>query len=261
MGLDKPIPVQYAIWLQHAVTGDLGNSNRNGQPVTELIGPKLRATAELVAAALLIATTTALILGTFAALRTGGWVDGFTRLLVVSGLAIPTYWLGLILLLIFAVRLEWLPVSGYVPFSEDPGANLSHLLLPAVSLGVFEAAFFTRFLRAELIDVLRQDYVRTAHAKGVREHVVVVRHALNNALIPMVTVFGLELGTLMGGVVVVEQVFGWSGIGWLALTSVKNQDYPLLQGIVLVVAIGVSLANLLADLAYRLIDPRLRTVR
>jgi peptide/nickel transport system permease protein len=261
MGLDKPILVQYAIWLQHAVTGDLGNSNRNGQPVTELIGPKLRATAELIAAALLIATTTALILGTFAALRTGGWVDGFTRLLVVSGLAIPTYWLGLILLLIFAVRLEWLPVSGYVPFSEDPGANLSHLLLPAVSLGVFEAAFFTRFLRAELIDVLRQDYVRTAHAKGVREHVVVVRHALNNALIPMVTVFGLELGTLMGGVVVVEQVFGWSGIGWLALTSVKNQDYPLLQGIVLVVAIGVSLANLLADLAYRLIDPRLRTVR
>jgi peptide/nickel transport system permease protein len=148
-----------------------------------------------------------------------------------------------------------------VPFGEDPGANLQHLLLPALSLGVFEAAFFTRFLRAELIDVLRQDYVRTAHAKGLREHAVVMRHALNNALIPMVTVFGLELGTLMGGVVVVEQVFGWSGIGWLALAAVKNQDYPLLQGIVLVVAVGVSLANLLADLAYRLIDPRLRTVQ
>jgi peptide/nickel transport system permease protein len=261
MGLDKPIPVQYAIWLRHAVTGDLGNSNRNGQPVTELIGPKLRATAELVAAALLIAGTTALLLGTFAALRPGGWVDGFTRLLVVSGLAIPTYWLGLILLLVFAVRLEWLPVTGYVPFGEDPGANLQHLLLPALSLGVFEAAFFTRFLRAELIDVLRQDYVRTAHAKGLREHAVVMRHALKNALIPMVTVFGLELGTLMGGVVVVEQVFGWSGIGWLALAAVKNQDYPLLQGIVLVIAVGVSLANLLADLAYRLIDPRLRTVQ
>jgi peptide/nickel transport system permease protein len=178
--------------------------------------------------------------------------------MVVSGLAIPTYWLGLVLLLIFAVRLKWLPVSGYVPFTEDPLGNLKHLLLPALSLGIFEAAFFTRFLRAELLEVLRQDYVRTANAKGLPSRIVVSRHSLKNALIPMVTVLGLELGTLMGGVVIIEQVFGWSGVGWLALTAVKNRDYPLLQGTVLVVAIAVSLANLLADLAYSAIDPRLR---
>jgi peptide/nickel transport system permease protein len=209
-------------------------------------------------AALLFAVLVALALGTTAALRPGGWIDQATRALVVSGLAIPTYWLGLVLLLLFAVRLKWLPVSGYVRFTDDPLANLKHLVLPALSLGVFEAAFFTRFLRAELLEVLRQDYVRTANAKGLPRRLVVRRHALKNALIPMVTVLGLELGTLMGGVVIIEQVFGWSGIGWLALQAVTNRDYPTLQGIVLVVAVAVSLANLLADLAYLAIDPRLR---
>ncbi|MEA2527422.1 MAG: peptide/nickel transport system permease protein [Thermomicrobiales bacterium] len=259
LGLDKPIPVQYVIWLRYAVTGDLGKSVRNQQPVSHLLGPKLIATGELVVAALVFAVLVALILGTAAALRPGGWIDQATRAIVVSGLAIPTYWLGLVLLLLFAVRLKWLPVSGYVRFTEDPIGNLKHLLLPALSLGVFEAAFFTRFLRAELLEVLRQDYVRTANAKGLPERLVISRHALKNALIPMVTVLGLELGTLMGGVVIIEQVFGWSGIGWLALQAVKNRDYPLLQGTVLVVAVAVSLANLVADLAYSAIDPRLRT--
>ena len=166
----------------------------------------------------------------------------------------------MIFLLLFAVNLKWLPVSGYVPFTEDPLENLKHLILPALSLGLFEAAFFTRFLRAGLLEVLHQDYVRTAQAKGLAERIVIWRHALKNALIPMVTVLGLELGTLVGGVVVIEQVFGWSGIGWLALTAVKNRDYPLLQGIVLLVAIGVSLANLLADLSYIFLDPRLRSL-
>ena len=258
LGLDRPIPVQYLIWLRYAVTGDLGNSVRNQKPVSQLLAPKLVATAELIAAALVFAVFVAVVLGTTAALRPGGWIDQATRALVVSGLAIPTYWLGLVLLLLFAVKLKWLPVSGYVKFTDDPLDNLKHLLLPALSLGIFEAAFFTRFLRAELLEVLRQDYVRTANAKGLPARVVVLRHALKNALIPMVTVVGLELGTLMGGVVIIEQVFGWSGIGWLALTAVKNRDYPLLQGTVLVVAVAVSLANLLADLAYSAIDPRLR---
>jgi peptide/nickel transport system permease protein len=177
----------------------------------------------------------------------------------VSGLAIPNYWLGLILLLVFAVHFRWLPVTGYVPFTEDPIENIKHLILPALSLGIFEAAYFTRFLRAELIEVYRQDYVRTAKAKGLTQQRIVSRHALNNALIPMITILGLELGTLLGGVVVIEQVFGWSGVGWLALTAVKNRDYPLLQAIVLIVAVAVSLANLVADLAYRLIDPRMRS--
>jgi peptide/nickel transport system permease protein len=259
LGLDKPIPVQYVIWLKYAVQGDLGNSVKSNKPVTTLIKPKLVATLELILAALVIAVVLALMFGTLAAVRTGTWIDQLTRAFVVTGLAIPTYWLGLILLLIFAVRLKWLPVSGYVPFKEDPVANLKHLVLPAISLAIFEAAFFTRFLRAGLLEVLNQDYVRTAHAKGLQERTVILRHALKNALIPMVTVLGLELGTLVGGVVIIEQVFSWSGIGWLALTAVTNRDYPLLQGIVLLVAIGVSLANLLTDVTYTFIDPRLRS--
>jgi peptide/nickel transport system permease protein len=260
LGLDQPIPVQYAIWLRYAAVGDLGTSVKNNEQVLDLIKPKLVATLELIVAALLIAIAIALLLGTLSAVRVGSWVDQATRVFVVSGLAIPTYWLGLIFLLVFAVSLKWLPVSGYVPFTESPADNLRHLLLPALSLGLFEAAFFTRFLRAGLLEVLDQEYVRTAHAKGLREGVVVTRHALKNALIPMVTVLGLELGTLVGGVVVIEQVFGWSGVGWLALTAVKNRDYPLLQGIVLLVAVGVSVANLLADLTYTFLDPRLRSL-
>jgi peptide/nickel transport system permease protein len=258
LGLDKPIPIQYAYWLRNAITGDLGNSTKSGKSVPSLIGPKIIATAELVFAALLFAVVISLTLGTLAARKRGTWVDQVTRVIIVAGLAIPSYWLALILLLVFAVYLGWLPVSGYVPFSEDPVDNIRHLILPAISLGAFEAAFFTRFLRSELIEVLRQDYVRTAKAKGLAERRVMTGHAMKNALIPMVTVLGLELGTLLGGVVVIEQVFGWSGIGWLALTAVKNRDYPLLQGIVLFVAVTVSLANLLADLAYTIIDPRLR---
>jgi peptide/nickel transport system permease protein len=259
LGLDKPIVVQYVIWLRYAVTGDLGNSVKNNQSVLTLIKPKLAATLELILAALLFAVLTALLFGTLAAVRTGTWIDQIVRGFVVTGLAIPTYWFGLILLLIFAVQLKWLPVSGYVPFTQDPVQNLKHLVLPAASLGVFEAAFFTRFLRAGLLEVLNQDYIRTANAKGLSERAVISRHALRNALIPMVTVLGLELGTLVGGVVVIEQVFGWSGVGWLALTAVKNRDYPLLQAIVLLVAVGVSIANLLTDIAYTFIDPRLRS--
>jgi len=259
LGLDRSIPVQYGIWLRNAVTGDLGKSVKNGKPVLSLISPKLIATGELVLAALFFAVITALVLGIAASRRPGRLLDQFTRVIVVSGLAIPSYWLGLILLLIFAVNLKWLPVTGYVPFAQDPIQNIRHLILPALSLGIFEAAFFTRFLRAELIEVLRRDYVRTAHAKGLAERRVTFSHALKNALIPMVTLLGLELGTLLGGVVVIEQVFGWSGIGWLALTAVKNRDYPLLQAIVLIVAVAVSMANLLADVAYTMIDPRMRS--
>jgi peptide/nickel transport system permease protein len=260
LGLDQPIPLQYLIWLRHAVTGDLGTSVKSNEQVLDLIKPKLVATLELIVGALLVAVAIALLLGTVAAVGVGSWIDQATRVFVVTGLAIPTYWLGLIFSLVFAVRLKWFPVSGYVPLTEDPLQNLKHLALPALSLALFEAAFFTRFLRAGLLDTLQQDYIRTAHAKGLARWSVVSRHALKNALIPMVTVLGLELGTLVGGVVVIEQVFGWPGVGWLALTAVKNRDYPLLQGIVLLVAFGVSVANLLADLAYTFLDPRLRSL-
>ncbi|MFN8664316.1 MAG: ABC transporter permease [Thermomicrobiales bacterium] len=261
LGLDQPIPVQYVIWLRYAATGDLGLSVKNREPVLDLIKPKLVATLQLIVAALLVAVSVAFVLGVIAAVRAGNWIDYLVRTFVVTGLAIPTYWLGLILVLVFAVGLKWFPVSGYTPFFEDPADNLRHLVLPALSLALFEAAFFTRFLRGGLLETLRQDYVRTAHAKGLSQAAVISGHALKNALIPMVTVLGLELGTLVGGVVVIEQVFGWPGIGWLALTAVKNRDYPLLQGIVLLVAVGVSVANLLADLTYTFLDPRLRGSR
>lgn len=261
LGLDQPIPVQYAIWLRNAIAGDLGTSTLSGRSVSSLISGRLVPTIELVIASLIFATCLAMVLGMVAAIRPGGWIDQLTRVGIVTGLAIPSYWLGLILLLIFAVRLEWLPVAGYISPFQDPIGNLRHLILPAISLGLFEAAYFTRFLRAEMLDVLRQDYIRTAEAKGLSGSIVIVNHAMRNALIPFVTVLGLELGTLLGGVVIIEQVFGWSGIGWLALQAVNTRDYPLLQGIVLVVAFAVSLGNLLADLAYRFIDPRMRVVR
>ncbi len=261
LGLDRPVPVQYGIWLKSAVTGDLGDSMKSGKPVLALIWPKLIATGELVAAALVFAVIVALVLGVTAAVRPGGWADQIVRVAVVSGLAIPSYWLGLVFLLVFAVRLKWFPVSGYVSFSTDWRQNLHHLVLPALSLGIFEAAYFTRFLRSELVEVLRRDFIRTASAKGLAHRRVIFSHALRNALIPMVTVVALELGTLLGGVVIIEQVFGWSGVGWLALSAVKNRDYPVLQGAVLVVAIAVSIANLLADLTYTVIDPRIRPSR
>jgi peptide/nickel transport system permease protein len=241
--------------------GDFGVSSKSGDAVTSLLSQKAPATLELVLAAVLFGLCVAIPLGTTSALHRNGALDLLGRTLTLCGLAIPVYWLGLLLLLLFAVKLGWLPVSGYVPFTDDPVGNLKHLILPMVSVGVFELALFTRFLRAEMVGVLRQDYIRTARAKGLRRRTVVRRHGLRNGLIPLITVVGLELGTLIGGVVIVEQVFGWSGLGWLALQAINDKDYPVLQGVVLVFAAGVAVANLLADLAYAVVDPRIRAAR
>ena len=258
MGLDRPIVVQYAIWLGHLVRGNLGVSARSGVAVTTLLAEKAPATIELVLAAVLFGLVLAVPLGASAAVQHRGPLALLSRTLSLLGLAVPVYWLGLLLLLLFAVRLGWLPVSGYVPFSSDPVGNLKHLVLPMVSVGVFELAVFTRFLRAEMVQVLRQDYIRTARAKGLRARRVILHHGLRNGLIPLITVVGLELGTLVGGVVIVEQVFGWSGLGWLALQAINDKDYPVLQGVILLFAVGVAVANLAADLAYAGADPRIR---
>ena len=258
MGLDRPIAVQYGIWISRLLTGDLGVSARSGDSVGALLGRRAPATLELVSAAVLFGLVVAIPLGTFTALRRNGLLDLLSRTLTLCGLAIPVYWLGLLLLLLFAVRLGWLPVSGYVPLTQDPVGNLKHLILPMISVGLFELALFTRFLRSEILGVLRQDYIRTATAKGASRRRVLLKHALRNGLIPLITIVGLELGTLVGGVVIVEQVFGWSGLGWLALQAINDKDYPVLQGVVLVFALGVAAANLLADLAYAAADPRIR---
>ena len=176
----------------------------------------------------------------------------------VGGVAVPGFWLGMTLILLFAVQLQWLPSSGYVPFFEDPVRNLRHLILPAVTLAVYLLAVFSRFLRAEMIETLRQDYIRTALAKGLSMPVVAIRHGLRNTLTSLWTIMGMELGSLLGGVVIVEQVFGWSGIGWLAVQAVNNQDYPLVQAIVLTIAVGFTVINIVVDIGYALLNPRVR---
>jgi peptide/nickel transport system permease protein len=177
---------------------------------------------------------------------------------VSAGLAVPSFWFGLALILVFSVRLKWLPASGYVPFSEDPIQNLQFLIMPAATLGVYLTATLMRFVRADMIDVLAADYVRTARAKGLRERAVLIKHALRNALIPVLTIAGLEIGALMGGAVIIEQVFGWSGIGWLTVQAIFDRDYPLVQTSVLFVAVGLTIVNLIVDLAYGLLNPKLR---
>lgn len=258
MGLDKPIPVQYVYWLGDVLAGDFGESNRSGRPVIELFTSRLPATLQLVAGATLIALLVSLPVGIISALRRGSNVDRISMGLVSAGLAVPSFWLGLILILLFSVQLGWLPPSGHVSFTEDPVDNLRGLLMPAVTLGVYLAATLTRFLRADMIEVMATDYIRTARAKGLLERRVVFGHALKNGLIPVLTITGLELGTLLGGTVIIEQVFGWSGVGWLTVQAVADRDYPVVQASVLFIAFGLVVINLLVDLCYGLLNPRVR---
>jgi peptide/nickel transport system permease protein len=258
MGLDRPIPVQYLYWLRDLAQGDFGDSVRSKRSTTDLIAQKVPATLQLVVAAALFALLVSFPLGILAAIKRGTLVDRAAVGFVSAGLAVPSFWFGLALILVFAVKLKWLPASGYVPFREDPVENLRRLVMPAVTLGVYLSATLMRFVRADMIEVLAADYVRTARAKGLRERAVLVRHALRNALIPVLTIAGLEIGALLGGAVIIEQVFGWSGIGWLTVQAIFDRDYPLIQTAVLFVAVGLVLVNLVVDLGYGLVNPRLR---
>lgn len=258
MGLTKPIPVQYLYWIEDLVHGDFGDSLKNKRPTFDLFMQKLPATLELVIGATIFALLIAFPLGIIAALKRGSLVDRAAMGFVSAGLAVPSFWLGLTLILIFSVRLGWLPASGYVPFREDPLENLRRLILPAVTLGTYLAATLMRFIRSDMIQVLGADYIRTARAKGLREQSVITRHAMKNALIPVLTVAGLEIGALLGGAVIIEQVFGWSGVGWLTVQAIFDRDYPLVQTSVLFVTIGLIFINLLTDLAYGFLNPRMR---
>lgn len=258
MGLTKPIPVQYVLWLQDLSRGEFGESLKNRRPTVDLFMQKLPATLELVLGATIFAVLIAFPLGILSAMKRGSPIDRATMAFVSAGLAIPSFWLGLTLILIFSVRLGWLPASGYVPFSEDPVQNLRRLILPAVTLGTYLAATLMRFVRSDMIQVLGADYIRTARAKGLREKAVILRHALRNALVPVLTVAGLEIGALLGGAVIIEQVFGWSGVGWLTVQAIFDRDYPLVQTSVLFVTIGLILVNLLTDIAYGFLNPRMR---
>jgi peptide/nickel transport system permease protein len=258
MGLDRPIPIQYVIWLGDCATGNFGVSLRSGQPAAQLVLSKVPISLELVLGAMLLALLVSFPGGVLAALYRGRSLDRLTMGFTASGLAIPSFWLGLTLILVFSVALRWLPPSGYVALPVNPIENLRHLVLPAFTLGVYLAATLIRFLRADMIEVLAADYVRTARSKGLPETVVIWRHALKNAIIPVLTYAGIEFGALLGGAVIIEQVFGWSGVGWLTVQSIFDRDYTVVQAAVLYIAVAVVLTNLVVDLAYALLNPKIR---
>lgn len=258
MGLDQPIPVQYMKWLQNVLAGNFGTSWVSKKPALELILGALPVTLQLVGAAFLVALIIAFPAGIFSAIWPRSWIDQVSTTFALLGISLPSFWLGIMLILLFALQLRWLPPSGYLPFTADPLGALGASVLPAATLGVALAAPLTRFLRSGMLDVLGLDYVRTARAKGLTEQKVVGHHALKNALLSVVTVLGLQLGTLLGGSIVIEQVFGWPGIGRLSLAAIQQRDYGVVQGIVLFVAAGFVLINFTVDLLYLYLDPRIR---
>ena len=258
LGLDQPIPVQFVRWLGDAVRGDLGTSRINDQPVASLVLQKFPATLELALLAMLIGLGLGIPAGIISAVRRGGWVDLVARVIGLFGFSLPPYWLAILFVIVFSLRLGWLPPAGYGPPGEDLGAHVRYLALPAFTLGLPVAAEQMRFLRASMLEVIHQDYVRTGRAKGLAPHSVVLRHALKNAFIPFLTISGLQLGFLLGGSVVVEQIFSWPGIGWLTYQSIGARDYAVVQGTVLLGAIGFLVINLLVDLGYTVLDPRIR---
>jgi peptide/nickel transport system permease protein len=256
--LNDPIPAQYFYWVSNALRGDLGISLRTKEPVTQLIISKLPVTLELSLLAMIVALLVGISMGIIAAVRKGSWVDHTTNFVALSGISVPHFWLGILLILLFSVHLQWFPASGYVPLSESIPQNLKTLLLPALVLGTGLAATLMRHTRASMITVLKADYIRTARAKGLLPLRVILKHAFRNALVPIVTLTTLLFGELLGGAVLTEQVFTLPGFGKMIVDSVFNRDYAVVQGVVLVVAIGFLLLNLLADVLYVLINPKMR---
>jgi peptide/nickel transport system permease protein len=258
MHLDEPFPVRYAYWLGGLAHGDLGESLRMQKPVTALIAEKLPVTIELAALAIVIALAIGIPAGIVSAIARGTWWDYAANAIALWGLSTPNFWLGIMLILLFSVQLGWLPASGYVSPFEDLRANLAAMIMPAFVLGNAIAAVLMRHTRSAMLQVLSSDYVRTARAKGLDERVVVLKHGLRNALTPIITLGALELGTLLSGAVLTEQVFTIPGFGKLIVDAVFNRDYAVVQGVVLFTATAYIALNLAADVCYFLVNPRLR---
>lgn len=250
LGLDRPLPVLFAEYVTHALRGDLGPSIRYRKPTLSLILERLPATVELSSAAMAIALVIAVPIGIISAVRPGSVLDAVTSTAAIVGQALPPFWIGIMLIVLFAVHLGWVPAAGR--------GGLGHLVLPAITLSLFPMARLARVLRSSLLDVLHEDYIRTARAKGLAERRVIVRHGLRSACIPLLTVAGLTYGSILGGTVITESVFAWPGVGRLALEAVYNRDFPLVQAIVLVVASMFIFINLFVDVAYGWLDPRIR---
>jgi peptide/nickel transport system permease protein len=257
-GLNRPLPVQFADYLGRIAHGDMGKSLRSGRPVAPELARRFPVTIQLAFMGLLVAVSIGVPIGVLAALRRGRVADYLATGFVLLGLSVPSFWLAVLLILLFSLRLGWLPPTGYIGPGEDVAANLRHMILPALSLGLILAAASTRIVRSSLLEVLGRHFIRTARAKGLWESAVVLRHALRNALIPVVTVIGLQFGTLLGGTVIIEQIFSLPGIGRYALEGINLRDYPVVQGAVLAIALAFTLVNLFVDLCYGFLDPRIR---
>lgn len=256
--LDDPLPMRYLRWIGGVVQGDFGESIRIQQPVSELIVEKLPVTIELAVLSMLIALLIGVPMGILSAVKNGKWVDYAANAVALWGLSTPNFWLGIMLILLFSVELGWLPASGYVPPSEGLWENLKAMIMPAFVLGNAIAAVMMRHTRAAMLQVLSSDYVRTARAKGLVERVVIFKHALRNAAVPVITLGALEFGQLLSGAVLTEQVFSIPGFGKLIVDAVFNRDYAVVQGVVLCTATAYLMLNLMADIAYVLVNPRLR---
>jgi peptide/nickel transport system permease protein len=258
LGLDEPFLVQFGGWVGRLLHGDLGTSIFTNLPVTTLIGQRVQPTVSLTLCTLVVAVLIAVPLGVIAAARAGSWIDRLVMGFSVLGFSVPVFVLAYLLIIVFSVELEWLPVQGYRPLSEGLWPWLSHLILPSIALGTVYMALIARITRAAMLDVLSQDYIRTANAKGLAPRVVLTRHALKNAGVPIITVIGLGIALLISGAIVTETVFAIPGIGRLTVDAILRRDYPIIQGVILLFSAVYVIINLMVDLSYRLFDPRIR---
>ena len=260
LGLNRPFFEQYFSWLAGVVQGDFGQSLLNGQEVASQLQGRVGPSFELAMVSLLVGILIAFPIGIISALKPGSAIDIVATLFSQIGVSIPTFWMGIVLVIVFSLNLRLLPPGGYTPFAEDPMDWLAHIILPAFTAGFVSASVQTRFIRSAMLDVLNANYIRTARAKGLHERTVISRHALRNAMINIVTIIGLQITALFSGIVIVEVVFSWPGLGRLALNAVLERDYPMLQGAVFIVALMVTAVNLAIDLLYFALDPRIEFV-
>ena len=258
MGLNRPLYVQFVIWAGNVLRGDLGESYFLGRSVTTALMERLPATISLAIVSLFIAVLVGIPSGILAAIKQNRFLDQTIMVVAMIGVSVPSFWLGLTLILLFSVILRWFPSGGYIPLSEDFFGGLRYIILPALALGFMQTALIARMARSSMLEVLCQDYIRTARSKGLKEHLVIIRHALKNTMIPVLTVIGLVFGILLSGTIIVETVFTYPGVGRLVVKAVRNRDYPLIQGALLMVSGIYVLVNLLVDLLYPILDPRIK---